>query len=71
MFGYPLSVLLPCIYQWHCNLEVATVIFGSKYGQEPELLFAPAKPGDTVGAACGVRGTGTRENEPAPEIQRG
>ena len=70
MFCYPLSVLLPCIYQCHCNLEVATIIFGSRYRQEPELLLALSKLGDTASAACGVRGTGTRENELAPEIQR-
>ena len=53
-------MLLPCIYQFHCNLEGATVMFGSRYRQESELLFAAAKPGDTASVACGVRGTGHR-----------
>lgn len=62
-------MFLPCIYQCHCNLEVATVIFGGRYRQEPELLFAAPKPGDRAGAVCGVRGTG--HNELVPEIQWG
>lgn len=70
MFCYPLSMILLCIYQCHCHIEVATLTFGSRNRQEPALLFAPAQPGDKDTAPGGVRGLGTCQRELATKFSR-
>lgn len=68
MFCDPLSMLLPCIYQCHCNTEVATVTYGSRNRQEPALLFTPAQPGHRATALGGVRGMCTCQSELALKL---
>lgn len=43
-------MLLICIYQYQCTLEV---VFGRRYRHEHELMFAPAEPRDKTSAMYG------------------